>query len=383
MAGLSVDAFNRIVDLGILTPHDGDVFTDGQARGAEFVASLEAAGLSLDDMAVLFRSRAMSLDFMERPEYSVFTGLSDVTFAELAARSGVPVSILMLIREAGGAAQPGPDDRVRQGELAVVPFLEYQVNAGFPQIAIERLLRAYGDSLRRMAESEAEWWRAGVIAPLTAAGKSGAELMDVEPPPAVDDSVIALWHAHRARAWTGNIVESIEGLLAEAGLGHALRRPPAMCFLDIAGYTRLTAEQGDAAAASLAERLGRLVHRVSASHGGKPVKWLGDGVLLYFRDPGSGVVAALDMVDLVVEAGLPPAHVGLHAGPVVFQQGDYYGQTVNVASRIAEYARPGEVLVSQAVVDAADGVAATFREIGPVELRGVASMVTLHAAIRS
>lgn len=65
------------------------------------------------------------------------------------------------------------------------------------------------------------------------------------------------------------------------------------------------------------------------------------------------------------------------------QQGDYYGQTVNLASRIAEYARRGEVLVSQAAVDAADGAAATFREIGPVELRGVAAVVTLHAAIRA
>ena len=57
------------------------------------------------------------------------------------------------------------------------------------------------------------------------------------------------------------------------------------------------------------------------------------------------------MVEGVAAAGLPPAHVGLHAGPVIFQEGDYYGQTVNLASRIADYARPGEVIVSQAVVD--------------------------------
>ena len=84
------------------------------------------------------------------------------------------------------------------------------------------------------------------------------------------------------------------------------------------------------------------------------------------------MVAALDMVDGVAEAGLPPAHVGLHAGPVIFQEGDYYGQTVNVASRIADYARPGEVIVSQEVVDASDGAAVAFREVGPVELKGVA-----------
>jgi adenylate cyclase len=89
------------------------------------------------------------------------------------------------------------------------------------------------------------------------------------------------------------------------------------------------------------------------------------------------------MVAGVAEAGLPPAHVGLHAGPVIFQEGDYYGQTVNMASRIADYARPGEVLVSQEVVDASGGAAVVFREIGPVELKGVGGAVRLHAASRA
>lgn len=104
--------------------------------------------------------------------------------------------------------------------------------------------------------------------------------------------------------------------------------------------------------------------------------------MLWFREPALGVAAALDMADGVIGAGLPPAHVGLHAGPVVFQQGDYYGQTVNVASRIAEYARPGEVLVSQAVVEASEGANVAFREIGPVERKGVSGTVHLRAAHR-
>jgi adenylate cyclase len=95
------------------------------------------------------------------------------------------------------------------------------------------------------------------------------------------------------------------------------------------------------------------------------VKWLGDGVMFHFRDRGSGVMAALEMVVGVATHGLPPAHVGIHAGPVVFQEGDYFGRTVNIAARIAEYARPGEVLVSQDVVDAADGTPVTSRTSGP------------------
>jgi len=155
-----------------------------------------------------------------------------------------------------------------------------------------------------------------------------------------------------------------------------------MCFLDITGYTRLSQERGDAAAADLATSLARLVERTSVKHGGRPVKWLGDGVMFSFPRPGPGVVAALEMVAGVADAGLPPAHVGLHAEPVVFQEGDYYGQTVNMAARIGDYARPGEVLVSQEVVDASGGSELAFREIGPVELKGVSGAMRLHAASR-
>mgnify|MGYP003693572051 CR=1 FL=1 len=77
--------------------------------------------------------------------------------------------------------------------------------------------------------------------------------------------------------------------------------------------------------------------------------------------------------------GLPPAHVGIHAGPVVFQEGDYFGRTVNIAARIAEYARPGEVLVSQEVVDATDLDGVGVTAIGPVELKGVSEPLSLRS----
>jgi len=177
-------------------------------------------------------------------------------------------------------------------------------------------------------------------------------------------------------------VEHVEGALEAAGLYRRLDRPPAMCFLDLTGYTRLTEERGDAAAAELAARLAGLVRRSSLEHRGTPVKWLGDGVMFYFREPAAAVPAALDMVEVVGRQGLPPAHVGIHAGPVIFQEGDYFGRTVNLAARIAEYARPSEVLVSQEVVDAADGGPVSFTEIGPVELKGVSGPLRLYTARR-
>jgi adenylate cyclase len=383
-AGVTIEEVTRIVELGIIDPSDGDTFSPGDVRRMTMVHSLEEAGVLLEGLAASLAAGDLSLDFMDSESYERFSSLSPVTFQELSEQSGVPVDLLMLIREACGSAQPGPNDRVRDSELTMVPFLELQVDQGFRPVAIERLLRSWGDNVGRITATEADWWRSEVIGPRLEGGFTLDEAADPEfsyqAAQLLDQALLTLYHAQQAQAWTRNILDGFEEFLTRAGLHSRLDRPPAMCFLDITGYTRLTQERGDAAAATLADELARLVQRTSSRHGGRPVKWLGDGVMIWFRDPGPGVMAALDMVEGVVASGLPPAHVGLHAGPVIFQEGDYYGQTVNLASRIAAYARPGEVLVSSEVVEASPGVGATFVDIGPVELKGVSGAVHLHSA---
>ena len=80
----------------------------------------------------------------------------------------------------------------------------------------------------------------------------------------------------------------LAGALAVAILSTAL--PPS---LEFSGYTRMTEERGDEAARDLATSLGQIVRRTSAQHGGRTVKWLGDGVMLHFPEPSRGVVACL------------------------------------------------------------------------------------------
>ncbi len=386
-AGLSAAELSRLVALGILTPDAEGRFTPGDVRRAGLVDNLVTAGIPLDGLGAAMRDGDVSLDFLDEPSYERFSALGDVSFAELSERTAVPVDLLMLIREATGSKPPLPEDRVRYGELPYAEFIQFQVRAGFDPIAIQRLLRATGDSLRRLAESESAWWNSEVMLPAVEAGERADVVAGADFTTRINDlserAVIEMYRLQQTKAWTTNIIGGLEDTLARAGLHSRLEHPPAMCFLDITGYTRLTQERGDAAAAELAEQLGRIVQRTSVAHGGRPVKWLGDGVMFHFPNPGPGVVAAVEMVEGLAQAGLPPAHVGLHAGPVIFQEGDYYGQTVNLASRIADYARPGEVLVSQDVVDASGGVEMTFREIGPVELKGVGGTVRLYAAARA
>jgi class 3 adenylate cyclase len=194
--------------------------------------------------------------------------------------------------------------------------------------------------------------------------------------------ILAFFHRHQQHQVTQHMIEHIEAELEETGF--AERRtvaPPALCFLDLTGYTRLTEELGDRAAASLAEELAALAQRASASNSGKPVKWLGDGVMIHFEHPVGAVRTALQMAAEAPTLDLPAIHAGVSAGPIVYQGGDYYGRTVNLAARVAAHAAPGEVLATDEVVQEARGQEIEFEPIGAVELKGFARPVTLHRAL--
>ena len=199
----------------------------------------------------------MSLDFIDAPAFERFSALSGVTFGQLAERTGVPIELLMRIREVTGSVAPQPDDRVRDDELACAEMIEAQVKAGFRETAMLQLLRAQSDGTRRMAETESAMWQTEVIGPAMEAGKQPDEILGVDlgdrMSALTERSVIAMYHLQQTRAWTANIIEGFEMMLADAGLHSRLEHPPAMCFLDISGYTRLTQERGDAAAAQMAE----------------------------------------------------------------------------------------------------------------------------------
>jgi adenylate cyclase len=388
-AGVDPDYVDRLVELGILTPAAGGAFSSGDVLRARWVQSFEGAGVPLERMAAAVRDGALSFSYLDATAYDRFAGLSGTSFQELSARTGIPLELLMVVREAVGFAAPRPQDLVHHNELSVVPVIELQLAKGFHPVVIERWLRVCGDSLRRINETETARWDSEVMTPLLASGMTEGEMLQAQADlasqmaPLSEQALLAIYYGQQERSWNRETVEHVEGALERAGLYRRLDRPPAMCFLDLTGYTRLTEERGDEAAADLAAWLAGLVRRSALEHEGTPVKWLGDGVMFYFRAPAAAVLAALEMAEVVVSQGLPPAHVGIHAGPVIFQEGDYFGRTVNLAARIAEYARPGEVLVSQEVVEAADGGPLSFVEIGPVELKGVPGTLLLYTARRS
>jgi len=349
----------------------------------------DRAGLPLDAIGKAVAEGRLSFAFMDLPQYG-FARFTGTTYRQVADERGIPVEFLLRLHEAQGFARPEATDVVREDDLPLIGALQVALLFGTPEEPVVRMMRVYGESLRRVAEGENAAYRENVEAPLLAGGMDvgsmmetssafGAQYMQV-----MDQALLALYHRQQEHVWISNMVDRIEEALDAMGLVERLERPPAMCFLDLVGYTRLTEERGDAAAAELAAALAGVVQGVSQHHGGRPVKWLGDGVMFYFPDPAAGVVSAIEMVEGTGVAGLPPAHVGLHAGPVVRQDGDYFGRTVNVAARIAGQAGAGEVLVSDELARlaaGADGV--RFEDVGPARLKNVAEPVPLLRAVRA
>lgn len=387
-AGVEVEYVGRLVGLGALDPTEDGAFSEGDVRRARLYQGLERAGLPIEAMVAALERGELSFAFLDLPVWDRFSGLSPRSFREVSSQEAIPLELLMVVREAIGFAQADPDDRMREDELRVLPIIKLQLSKGFDRAVIERWLRVYGETLRRITEAESDWWFTKIRLPDLASESNEAKMLELvnewgeEFATLGEQALLAIYHAKQEHTWTANLIEEVEGALDRAGLRSRLATPPAICFLDISGYTSLTEERGDEAAAELATRLTPLVQRSSDRHGGKVVKWLGDGVMFHFREPAGAVVAALEMLEAISIADLPPAHVGLHAGPVVFQGGDYFGRTVNVAARIADHAGSGQVLVTQEIVNSTDQGDVAFTAIGPVALKGVSQPVELFSARR-
>lgn len=146
-------------------------------------------------------------------------------------------------------------------------------------------------------------------------------------------------------------------------------------FTDICGSTRLVNELGDEAYGELISEHRRTVRKVVADHHGREIGTQGDGFLLRFPSPREATSCAVALQRRLAtqrdaDERIPQIRIGVHAGEVIARDGDVLGRMVNIASRVADTAAPGEVLVTEPVADHADpGLG--FEDRGLHELRGV------------
>jgi adenylate cyclase len=346
------------------------------AARLRFLKAWDAAGLKVEAIGDLIAQGELPFSFMDVPIMAAQPRLPS-TYQEFCTQRGIELSRVQRLHDALGFTPPAASDHVREDDLVVIELLQQLLAVGAEEPAALRLLRTYADALRRLTQAEAELYEFQVEEKLRQAGATEQDLLDTsgmtgaQLPPLFQQTLMAVYRRHRQHVWLDHSIGHLERILETKGLHQRLDTPPCVCFVDLTGYTRLTEEQGDAVAAELAGRLAALVDGISRRYAGRPVRWLGDGGMFVFREPDAAVEAAMEMVAQAQDSGLPPTHIGIHCGPVVFQDGDIYGSTVNIAARLAARAAPGEVLISRPVADRLPQPS-RLEPVGAVELKGLA-----------
>jgi adenylate cyclase len=386
-AGTTPAHIRRLAELGILEPEDR-TFLPRDVLRARFVVGLDAMGFEADAVAHALASGDLTLGYVEigggRPPRS------DRTFTELSQELDIPFRMLESIYVSFGLPRPTLDEQVREEDLKLLKFIPVLFGAGLSEGDVLRLARVWGDSARRVAQFQSHFLHHSIEEPFRRRGLADNQAFEtalsevgVRAGRSGEDLLGWLYRRHSEVFLTEHLLEHVEIALEQAGVhSRAPRQVEGCVFADLSGYTRLTEESGDEAAAQVSLKLSALVNEIASRHRGTVVKMLGDGVHFHFRNPHDAIVASLSIVDGVRPAGLPPAHVGVNAGPMIYDEGDYFGRTVNLAARIASQAGPHQVFVGQDVLPHITPKGFRLVEAGAFELKGIAGPQTLYEAVR-
>jgi adenylate cyclase len=388
-AGAAPEEIDRFAAMGILSSYK-EPFRSMDVTRVRLLQALEQSGIRPEDVGTAIASGEFSFAFVDAlfPEQNT-AALSDLDFEELCQRFGFPFEFLQDVYAGLGLPQPTLEDRVRQDDLDMAPVL--QAIRGLPVSATEGAIahaaRFWGENLRNLTRAELNFFETYVMNVLLRSGLPEQQMLEIALPQGrmaqeLDERVLVWLHRrHIEQGMIEAVLDHVEAAIERTG---AIRRPPrqvpAIAFVDLSGFTALTEERGDEAAVELTVKLSDLVRSATSRHGGRAVKFLGDGVMCHFARPTDAVLAAIEMVHDAPGVSLPPARVGLHAGPVIARDSDYFGRTVNIASRVVAHAQANEVVVTEEVCTLCDSDALRFEPLGSVALKGITVPVALHRA---
>lgn len=311
---------------------------------------------------------------------------------DVAARLGVDAETARQFFAAAGL--PVADDAPRlatEEEAAAIVELYEAGRRLLPPSALLELTRVWGQAMRRTADTEVHVFRTHLFGRLRDEGvPQSAQIATLQPSLV---GVTRLLHPFLA----GLHDRHLEALLRSEAVAEAERSSGALpgqeeivvLFADLAGFTSLVNQEGDEAIAPILERFAAIAEPLAVRHRGTIVKTIGDAYMLTFPASGAGPAAAVrfgwDLVDACSrDEGLPDARAGASCGLALPREGDWYGHTVNLASRVTAKARPGTLVVTEAVRDASATALpdATWSRLPMFGLRGIDRAPRLYRAKR-
>lgn len=383
--GLSPSTLRRWVAEGLVDVDSPGVLSDRGAAQARVVQRLRERGYSLADIRRASERGALASSHLE-----ALTGSEERwTIGQAAREVGLSRKLAQRLLAAVGLS--GEIRELGPLELEMLRATAVVLEAGVPLNVVLQVARVYGQAISQIADAEVRLIHHHVHEPMMRSGLSGKQVVeqmqglvrDVLP---LTSPLLGLVHHYYLREFTeqdviGHMEELQSGRTPEGRSksdGDELTRVRvAVAFADLAGYTRLTEELGDARAVDTVERFVAAVANSLPSEA-RVIKTIGDEAMIVSPDV-AGLVQWAVRFQQESQDEKVSARIGVHAGQALFYEGDYYGREVNLASRVAARASGGEVVVTAAITDARPA-GVVFERLGEIRLKGFSSPTEIFLA---
>ena len=380
--GVSADTLRRWARDGLIPEVDGTgEWTTAAVAHARIVARLRDRGHKLEEIQRAGEEGRLAFSYIE----DLFDGgAPSMSIDDAADQTGLEPALIQRFWTSLGL--PGTRlEEVSEEDVEALRYVAAILDAGFPLVAFVQLCRVYGQALSQIADAEVRLFHLYVHEPLIREGVPELEMAEQMEDLAsallpLSSPVMDYVHQRFLQHFVEqDVVGHMESELEDEDVDLGRIRV-AIAFADLAGYTRFTEEEGEEEALSSVERFVEGVTN-TLPEDARVVKTIGDEVMVVGQDVGALVDWAVGFTSLFDER--PEPRIGVHYGTTLYRDGDYFGRDVNLTSRVVARARGGEVLVSDAVVDALrDSSHLTFEEIGQVKLKGFAEPRVLCRAVR-
>jgi adenylate cyclase len=376
--GVTPATLRRWVKAGVVPQEAKAGWTSSAIAQARIVARMRERGHTLEAIREAYDSGALAFGYVE----DLLSAPSRFfTLQEAASETGLEPALIERMITTMGFNQ-GVLEKLTEDDIQLLRYAAAVLAAGFPLIAFLQLIRVYGLAMAQIADAEVRLFHLYVHEPLMRDGVPGlqmaeemqglaGELLPLSSP--IMDHIHQRFLAHFVEQ---DVIGHMEADLGDASMDLGRLRV-AIAFADLAGYTRMTEEQGDEEAVEAVERFVEAVEHTLPDNA-RIIKTIGDEVMVVGSDPAELTDWAVGFQQLYDLRPLP--RIGIHYGETLYRDGDYYGREVNQAARVAARAAGGEVLVTRPVVDQAGGPHLEFQRIGEVRLKGFADPTELFLA---
>ena len=370
-AGVTPGTLRRWAQSGLIPQLDkkgADGWSAPAVAHARIVARLRERGHSLEHIRAATKQGRLAYGYIE--ELFPVDGVEH-TVEDAAEATGLEPALIERFWSAIGL--PGLRlEALTDEDVQALQYVASVLGAGFPLMAFLQIARVYGQALAQIADAEVRLFHIYVHEPLMREGVGGLEMAEEMEHLARDLLPLAspLMDFVHQRFLQHYVEQDVVGHMEiEFDDGTDLGRlRVTIAFCDLAGYTRYTEEAGEEEAVSIVERFVEAVTE-TLPEDARVIKTIGDEVMIVGQDVQALTDWAVGFQKLWGDR--PEPRIGIHYGATLYRDGDYFGREVNLASRVVARARGGEVLVTDAVVEAVtDTDHLRFETVGAVKLKG-------------